>query len=367
MKSTFLLFIALTCWTKTIQAQDLVRPKLTLQLQGKLDGVAFSPDSKLLAVTSSRITLVRLWDTNTGKLKAKFSGKELDSVRYGEVANDSNYVRFSPDGKILALISREIKEVRLWNAETGKHHMTLANLETLANATFSPDGRLLALAAGQQGLQVLDVYARQTVKTRWDYQDASQVSNADFSDDGTTLIVKIVSGKQESSGFYFLDVLTGKVKAMVPVKDNATRWVRAWNILAAIDSSNNINLIDMFGKVKNIKTGIKGQITRMAFSPDRRTIAVTSNRTVGLYDSATEAMKVALVGHEQASPFAGFSPDGKIAVTEDKKGLKIWDPFTGELKQTLNDARYPFGFSPDGSMLVTAKGMTALIWQISVR
>lgn len=372
MKITFLLFIALTCcWVKKVPAQGLVRPKLTIDIQGRLDAVAFSPDSKLAAGTSNRLTVVRLWDTDTGKLKAKFSGKELSTVRYGQVTNDPNYLSFSPDGKIVALIGLEIKEVRLWNVETGKLHMTLANLESILDVVFSPDGHLLALAAGLQGLQVLDVYARRIVKTRWEQKGESYVQGADFSKDGTTLIVEFVSSKREKSGFYLFDVPTGKVKTIVPaVKDNyAMKWVRAWKVFAAIDSNNKINLMDMTGQVKSINTGIKGQISSLAFSPDSRTIAVTSaDRTVRLYDSATDVMKVALVGKEQMRSLVRFSPDGKILVAEDKKGLKIWDTITGELKQTLKNERSPFAFSPDGSMLLTtAKGMTANLWRIAVR
>jgi WD40 repeat protein len=347
-------------------AQDVARLKLTFDIQGKLDDLAFSPDSKLVAGTSNRLTLVRLWDTDNGKLRVRFLGRELDSVSFGHVANDPNYLSFSPDGKIVVFIGFEIKEVRLWNVETGKLHMALTNLES--SATFSPDGRLLALAAGPRGLRVLDVYSRQLVKTRWDLNDMSSVLSADFSEDGATLIVKVVSSKRKAS-FYLFDVSTGKLKATVPADNYAMKWIRAWKVFAAIDSNNNLTLMDTTGQVKSITTGIKGKISKVAFSPDRKTIAVTSkDKAVRLYDTAADPMKVLLIRHEQTPSFATFSPDGKIIVTEDKAGLRIWDPVTGELKQTLTEARSPFEFSPDGSMLLTgAKGMTALMWQISVR
>ena len=52
-----------------------------------MNGVAFSPDGKLLATANGDAT-VRLWNPVTGQASGGFSGR--------------NAVAFSPDGKLLA-------------------------------------------------------------------------------------------------------------------------------------------------------------------------------------------------------------------------------------------------------------------------
>ena len=71
------------------------------------------------------------------------------------------------------------------------------------------------------------------------------------------------------------------------------------------------------------------------------------------------------VGIEEMPLFSLFSPDGRILVTEDKKGIKMWDSTTGLLRQTLREAKSPFAFNSNGNLLLTAgKGDTAVLWQV---
>ena len=114
--------------------------------------LAFSPDEKSVAVTSSKhqIGVIHLWDTanpqksffskifNPKAIPPKFTMQgqslEVDSLA------------FSPNGKILAS-SGDGGEINLWNVETGKLLFTLTvNTRSKDNLVFSPDGKLLACA-----------------------------------------------------------------------------------------------------------------------------------------------------------------------------------------------------------------------------
>jgi WD40 repeat protein len=67
----------------------------------------------------------------------------------------------------------------------------------------------------------------------------------------------------------------------------------------------------------------------------------------------------------QSDVFGKFSPDGRLLVTLSSKGLSLRDPHTGELKQFLNRAGYPFAFSRDGSKLAaTSKDRSIMLWNI---
>src|SRR5262249_26077268 len=109
---------------------------------GMVEDVAFAPDGKTLAMASREGT-VHLWDVATGKLLETLKGHS--SAVHGVV--------FSLDGRTLASGGYD-QTVHLWNVETRRELMQLdsgtvawSGLETLA---FSPDGKHL-LAGGRRG------------------------------------------------------------------------------------------------------------------------------------------------------------------------------------------------------------------------
>jgi WD40 repeat protein len=109
-------------------------------------GVAFSPDSKMLALGCQ--DGVSLRDASSGKKRAHFGNKPL------------YFVAFSPDGKLLATASdadkgpnlelwdvKSEKQIREWNGHRG-------GVRTIA---FSPDGRQLASAGMDTTILFWDV------------------------------------------------------------------------------------------------------------------------------------------------------------------------------------------------------------------
>ena len=78
-----------------------------------VEDVAFSPDGKTLALASREGT-VQLWDVATGKLLETLKGHSSAVMA----------VAFSPDGRTLASGSSD-QTVRLWNVETRRELMQL--------------------------------------------------------------------------------------------------------------------------------------------------------------------------------------------------------------------------------------------------
>jgi WD40 repeat protein len=123
--------------------QTLINPdKNSSGGQGLIEDVAFSPDGKTLAMASrEQGGKVLLWNVADGDLVATLKGH----------SNAVNAVAFSPDGHTLASGSSD-ETVRLWNVETRRELMQLdpgsIGLGEVRTLAFSPDGNRL-LAGGQ--------------------------------------------------------------------------------------------------------------------------------------------------------------------------------------------------------------------------
>ena len=76
------------------------------------EAIAFSPDSEILANWSASDGIIRLWDVK--------SGQQL-SMQFDTQATWIDSMKFSPDGKLLAL-GRDDGIVQLWDIESGQLH-----------------------------------------------------------------------------------------------------------------------------------------------------------------------------------------------------------------------------------------------------
>jgi WD40 repeat protein/serine/threonine protein kinase/DNA-binding XRE family transcriptional regulator len=182
---------------------------LSTQLSGHTAPVlraVFNPEGTRVA-TASRDGTTRIWDAK--------SGKELISikVRGGWVSD----IAFSPDGKLLATTSTDTSadngEGVVWDATTGKPLFLFGDdLSTTTAAwglAFSPDGNLLAVAYSDNVARVWDISPMKT-QTRpllvlqghsnlvWDVAfspDGTRLATADF--DGTVKLWDVSTGPDQ--------------------------------------------------------------------------------------------------------------------------------------------------------------------------
>lgn len=145
-------------------------------------GIAFSPDSKILATMGTNRT-VQLSDVATGL--------ELRTLK-----GDASYaLAFSPNGKLLAI--HEVGFLaRIWEVSSGKEIAVMSgHAGAILDVAFSPDGKTLATGSSDGTVKFWNTATWQELMTLPDY--GKKVSRLMFSPDGSTLAVGSALGDNE--------------------------------------------------------------------------------------------------------------------------------------------------------------------------
>ena len=336
MKATLTLLIVL-CFAAGARAQEAVRQVATFKTDGKLTWAAFSPDSRLLAVSYGEKTTVRLLDARTGELRAKLEGQD------------------DPLGTDL--------------------HSSFVSRVTLgpASTRFSPDGSVLAIAAGDQGLRLVDLVHGSLLTPRWDVRNVRSVNGVWFLKDGQTLALYTANLDEPKRSLYLIDLGTGQVKSRAGGghgEDSYIAYVsKGTGEFATVSEGGDISLWETAtGRLlRSLKLkGGKGY-PPVEFGPGARTLALPGPQgSVAVWDFEHGQLLATLPLPEKAE-FIGYKADEpSLLITASKEGVKFWDPLTLAPRGAMPGARPPLAFSRDGKVAVTAgAGDTAILWDTS--
>jgi WD40 repeat protein len=269
---------------------------------------AFSPDGSILAVSEDGATSARLFDVQSGEMKAVLKGGR-------GIFHYASRITFTHDGKRLIIPGREAVEV--WDVEERRLERSLSIGTSDARVVdLSPDGEWLV--AGGSWEPVLHAWNTRTwepVATPAGHE--GNISSMQFTPGGDCIV-----SASEDGTVQVWDSSTGRRQQVlhhehIPQRSN---WVRA-----------------------------------CAVSPDGRLIASSSlDDTVRLWDSSTGRQVYSLFGHGQmgGQRAVGFSPDGaRLYSWGDDRCLRVYSTATGKAiaEHRVNpDGKTHVGEAPDG-------------------
>ena len=334
-----------------------IKSKDRLTFGGEYSFVRFSPDGKTLAVVKSDTsTVLRLHDAQ--------GGQELR-----QIALQSQLVRlaFSPDGKHIATTEREAA-IRLYEVESGKEvwSMVLPLKNPYENYTsaiaFSPDGKIVAAAATDYHIYLIDAVrgtelAALAGHTWYPWAVA-------FTGDSKTLYSSGWDGPIRR-----WDVEARK-QMPLPQGIRATGSIAASSdgrTLAYEDDLGTIRLVDARNGVERRTLELPGsRYSPLTFSLDGRLLAGGGtngdNVHVAVWDLASGAVLWRWDWPKGADPHSTveslcFSPNGTrlAAAVFRQSAARIWDLTSGQsITQLEHKSIYGLSFSPNSETLATA-------------
>ena len=318
----------------------LIKHRQSIELNdGTVRSVAFSPDGEMLACGGNRD--VHLFRVDDGSRLRRLRGHTA-SVRC---------VAFSRDGKMLASGSEDTK-IRLWDTQSGKLRKVLKQFRGFVpvnGVAFTPNGRTLVSCSsrnsGNSYLWIWDVangwweYMAQTVWPRFPLHLA-------VSPDGTLICVGEFPGnvalyefakfgvrerfvreqarqaRGKPQGFHMHHDENKEVSSVTFSPDGQTILSSAWdNTVRLWDVKTGRQMLKISGS-KDEK-GFAGAV----FSPDgSRIISVARDETIRMWDVANGKLLAALKGKGKSVRGLAISPDGSILATCGGEGVvKLWD------------------------------------------
>lgn len=283
-------------------------------------------------------------------------------------------VRFSPDGKWLA-VSCGDRKIRVYDAETGQvKHSFVTDSAPVADMAFSPDGRWLAAAA--VNFRVWDLTTGKLVHTL--DPESGYPRAVAFGASGKEILGAasflgfVLPGGPKPTGMIVWDAQTGRrlrsmsgnldasiVSAAFSPDANRLAWVEGYT-----DPLGNLPHRVRVWDTKSgndacvIEKGQAGPVRALAFSPNGTVLATARmDGTVKLWNTADGKELRTLYGHSDEVRAIAFAPNGRVIATAGKdRAVKLWSAETGREMATLRGHSKPvnsLAFSPDGSRLAS--------------
>lgn len=335
---------------------------------------------------------LRGWEWNY--LYRKCQGRHLVEL---EDEDENTYFRnlsYSPDGTSIVAVafsspnqpdvrSDISRQVKIWDAESGKYRFTLCDLKSVLSAEFSPVDSQNILTAHGNALTVWDVTTRQPLLGLQEEKEFRFIE-AKFSPDGKRIVASLLDAMKET---YVITIYEIDNQAP-PVSHKLMELHNYYSASLTFSSDGRWLLVQFFeeiegrerriAKIIDSVTGdelltipieeydrapIPNGIRAVELSPDCSRLAVGYwDNSVRIWKVENKASRPVLVDNpiSLAGDFGMlrgvvFSPESQRIVTADHETLTIWNSSTGDKLSVLGCPVVGIEnvyFSPDGKRML---------------
>jgi WD40 repeat protein len=389
--------------------------------KGNVESLAFSADSKTLAVGAEKV--IEFDDANVQRnsvviqegSETTFAGFSRDGQRFA-VAEQTNVTMWdiastksaatapfpigkndklalSPDGKTLAITTKS--SVLLW--DVASHQITTTidmprreaedSLIRPYGLAFSPDGRVLAIGLDGAYVQWWDISKRQLSGQHTPRSLKTVTSHLAFSPDGKFLAALVgedegisvgiwdTASRQNIGRIHYPEEMEMRVFALAFSADSkvlalglggqvAQLWDVSFLTQWKSEKPQTWNPADPAMRKFLLATlgGHSGWVTALAWSPDNKTLATaTLNGEVKLWNRNSYQQLLELPGQVGGIMSLAFSPNNEILLAGGEKGLHLWHAPRSNDKASLRRAPFTLPNSLEGTANSPGNALLSLI------
>jgi WD40 repeat protein len=279
-------------------------------------------------------------------------GKSLGNLVYSTTVNDTGVfgLAWSPDSTRLGVATESAQS---WVATTGKGVVNYGSMGkgvvsySLMAVVWSPDGKLVAVTGGGQGVQLYNARTGVLLKT---YPDNGQTATA------------------SASGGY--------LSASVPLSGGSGSGATAWSPDGHLMATAFYGSYGQAVQVWNTSTGhlvqtYTGQadVGSLSWSADGTSVASSGDGSIQVWNALTGQRIYDFEVNTRCNTDVGWSPDGQTLAYLNCDQVRVVNPFTGHLLTTHTGPHDSWGlsalaWSPDGKYIASA-GDHIEVWSVA--
>ncbi|HXQ73955.1 MAG TPA: WD40 repeat domain-containing protein [Pyrinomonadaceae bacterium] len=355
------------------------------KLKGFASSIAFSPDSRMIAISSIKGPMpggeseVSVWDVATGNNLHRLKGRN-DAIAC---------IQFVVRGQAILMGSLEYKRniemgtVKLWDLRDNRvKSADIYEGKTVSSFTLIHNQQQVVLQSGE-AVEVRDARTWRVIHSFESSEDeksesirrsryilsANRAVAVAFSRDGTT-----VSAEIPGEGIRRWDARTGGVRARIPhaqSSDNAVLALSSDGDFVVETTAEGVRLRDFLnGTTKQIPLDTDDPISAMTLAPDNRTlITADESGLVHVWDTETGQSKKTIQVGQQITAVAIDNSGQLLATARADRSIVLWDLKTGAVRSEFRkheNVVNALAFSPDGTILASGgDDRTAILWELA--